>query len=196
MSRSKDVRRWRQRACLATAGGGSSSKRRADGGTGFVPVRSGARIVSQKRSPSHRGVAGRSAWRLRRARRMRRARRGGECLPVEKARHARMRRDLAGKAPFFLTVRRGLRTFAGLPWGHSSAGRALAWHARGRRFDPGWLHHPPFTGIQSIAAVQPLGRTIGRSRSSSTQSPFSMSASRPSSRSSAVSAWCLSCRVG
>ena len=25
-------------------------------------------------------------------------------------------------------------------WGHSSAGRALAWHARGRRFDPGWLH--------------------------------------------------------
>ena len=24
--------------------------------------------------------------------------------------------------------------------GHSSAGRALAWHARGRRFDPGWLH--------------------------------------------------------
>jgi hypothetical protein len=26
-------------------------------------------------------------------------------------------------------------------WGHSSAGRALAWHARGRRFDPGWLHH-------------------------------------------------------
>src|SRR5689334_20353201 len=25
--------------------------------------------------------------------------------------------------------------------GHSSAGRALAWHARGRRFDPAWLHH-------------------------------------------------------
>src|ERR1700757_5229450 len=24
--------------------------------------------------------------------------------------------------------------------GHSSAGRALAWHARGRRFDPVWLH--------------------------------------------------------
>ena len=44
------------------------------------------------------------------------------------------------KMRFFLTVRRGLRTFAGLPWGHSSAGRALAWHARGRRFDPAWLH--------------------------------------------------------
>ena len=27
-----------------------------------------------------------------------------------------------------------------LLWGHSSAGRALAWHARGRRFDPAWLH--------------------------------------------------------
>jgi len=25
--------------------------------------------------------------------------------------------------------------------GHSSAGRALAWHARGRRFDPAWLHN-------------------------------------------------------
>ena len=26
-------------------------------------------------------------------------------------------------------------------WGHSSAGRAPAWHAGGRRFDPVWLHH-------------------------------------------------------
>ena len=25
-------------------------------------------------------------------------------------------------------------------WGHSSAGRALALQARGRRFDPAWLH--------------------------------------------------------
>ena len=24
--------------------------------------------------------------------------------------------------------------------GHSSAGRALAWHARGQGFDPPWLH--------------------------------------------------------
>ncbi len=30
-----------------------------------------------------------------------------------------------------------LRLYA---WGHSSVGRALAWHARGRRFDPVWLH--------------------------------------------------------
>ena len=26
--------------------------------------------------------------------------------------------------------------------GYSSAGRALAWHARGQRFDPAYLHHP------------------------------------------------------
>jgi hypothetical protein len=25
-------------------------------------------------------------------------------------------------------------------WGYSSAGRALAWHARGQRFDPAYLH--------------------------------------------------------
>jgi hypothetical protein len=25
--------------------------------------------------------------------------------------------------------------------GYSSAGRALAWHARGQRFDPAYLHH-------------------------------------------------------
>ena len=25
-------------------------------------------------------------------------------------------------------------------WGHSSDGRALAWHARGRGFDSPWLH--------------------------------------------------------
>ena len=25
--------------------------------------------------------------------------------------------------------------------GHSSVGRALEWHSRGRRFDPAWLHH-------------------------------------------------------
>ena len=30
-------------------------------------------------------------------------------------------------------------------WGHSSAGRAPALHAGGRRFDPAWLHHFPLT---------------------------------------------------
>src|SRR5882672_4177231 len=32
--------------------------------------------------------------------------------------------------------------------GHSSAGRALAWHARGRRFDPAWLHHASPFGLR------------------------------------------------
>ena len=29
---------------------------------------------------------------------------------------------------------------SGWSWGYSSAGRALAWHARGQRFDPAYLH--------------------------------------------------------
>ena len=28
-----------------------------------------------------------------------------------------------------------------LSWGHSSAGRAPAWHAGGQRFEPAWLHN-------------------------------------------------------
>ncbi len=40
--------------------------------------------------------------------------------------------------------------FTGLNWGYSSAGRALAWHARGQRFDPAYLHQLPF---QSKLAV-------------------------------------------
>src|SRR5258705_1062893 len=38
--------------------------------------------------------------------------------------------------------------------GHSSAGRALAWHARGRRFDPAWLHHASPFGLR---VAQPRG---------------------------------------
>ena len=30
----------------------------------------------------------------------------------------------------------------GMAGGHSSVGRALEWHSRGRRFDSAWLHHP------------------------------------------------------
>ena len=29
-------------------------------------------------------------------------------------------------------------------WGYSSAGRALAWHARGQEFDPPYLHHKEY----------------------------------------------------
>lgn len=35
-------------------------------------------------------------------------------------------------------------------WGISSAGRALAWHARGHQFDPGILHNPGKDGHKSI----------------------------------------------
>ena len=31
--------------------------------------------------------------------------------------------------------------------GHSSAGRAPALHAGGRRFDPAWLHHFPWLTV-------------------------------------------------
>ena len=37
--------------------------------------------------------------------------------------------------------RRGGAIISVSPWGYSSAGRALAWHARGQRFDPAYLHH-------------------------------------------------------
>ena len=43
--------------------------------------------------------------------------------------------------------------------GHSSAGRALAWHARGRRFGPAWLHH---TSLASrVTARQATARPSG-----------------------------------
>ena len=34
--------------------------------------------------------------------------------------------------------------------GYSSAGRALAWHARGQRFDPAYLHHSVESLIEAI----------------------------------------------
>src|SRR5690349_16164808 len=40
----------------------------------------------------------------------------------------------------YLTYLRPNRKLPRLAWGHSSAGRAPAWHAGGRRFDPAWLH--------------------------------------------------------
>ena len=33
-----------------------------------------------------------------------------------------------------------IRRYTWAARGHSSAGRASAWHAEGRRFEPGWLH--------------------------------------------------------
>src|SRR5580692_2579816 len=42
-------------------------------------------------------------------------------------------------------------------WGHSSAGRAPAWHAGGRRFDPAWLHQPSLAKRVEAAAPKPQG---------------------------------------
>ncbi len=40
-----------------------------------------------------------------------------------------------------------------LRWGYSSAGRALAWHARGQQFDPAYLHHQ--TSICTNCTISP-----------------------------------------
>ena len=46
-------------------------------------------------------------------------------------------------------------------WGYSSAGRALAWHARGQRFDPAYLHHI-FKGLTEVQKVlTPSSRGLG-----------------------------------
>ena len=42
-------------------------------------------------------------------------------------------------------------------WGYSSAGRALAWHARGHRFDPGYLHHPRVSFSDGTPSSRGLG---------------------------------------
>lgn len=39
-------------------------------------------------------------------------------------------------------------------WGISSAGRALAWHARGQEFDPPYLHHKEY---DNHAVYEPRG---------------------------------------
>ena len=45
--------------------------------------------------------------------------------------------------------------------GHSSAGRALAWHARGRRFDPAWLHQICATVERFSWPASPSSRGLG-----------------------------------
>ena len=49
-------------------------------------------------------------------------------------------------------------------WGHSSAGRAPAWHAGGRRFDPAWLHQHPV--IRPIGWMQHTNSSFRASPSS------------------------------
>ena len=51
---------------------------------------------------------------------------------------------LYNREGFLMAVVQLLHNACGISqhWGHSSVGRALQWHCRGRRFDPAWLHHP------------------------------------------------------
>ena len=168
--------------------GGASAKWRNGGGPRWWRRVGGMAASLRGRTASKQGWAENPQGRLRNPGV------GGECAAKSAGRgfdpRGRPARALLLDSPPGLTYLR--RPPAPLPsgtaalmWGHSSAGRALAWHARGRRFDPAWLHHPK---LLLLKPAQPLGSTIGRSRSSSTQSPFSISASRPSSRKSAMSA--------
>ena len=59
-------------------------------------------------------------------------------------------------------------------WGISSAGRALAWHARGQRFDPAILHHTVRTRTRFFTKKGSgtffvYGRFCGKSTQSSKQ---------------------------
>ena len=46
-----------------------------------------------------------------------------------------------------------------LSWGYSSAGRPLAWHARGHRFDPGYLHQQ--NPSATLCPQSPSSRGLG-----------------------------------
>ena len=45
-------------------------------------------------------------------------------------------------------------------WGYSSAGRAPALQAGGRRFDPVWLHQPATEAMPQTQALGPRGRGL------------------------------------
>jgi hypothetical protein len=51
--------------------------------------------------------------------------------------------------------------------GYSSAGRALAWHARGQRFDPAYLHHVKENDIRqyrSSSKASVVNKSFSKSR--------------------------------
>ena len=51
-----------------------------------------------------------------------------------------------------------------LGWGYSSAGRALAWHARGQRFDPAYLHQSVSSDRKQMwlpVCLSPSSRGLG-----------------------------------
>ena len=42
-------------------------------------------------------------------------------------------------------------------WGHSSVGRALEWHSRGRRFDSAWLHQTLLASFIALSGSENMG---------------------------------------
>src|SRR3954471_19084884 len=45
----------------------------------------------------------------------------------------------------------------GIAWGHSSVGRALEWHSRGRRFDSAWLHQTLLASFIALSGSENMG---------------------------------------
>ena len=70
---------------------------------------------------------------------------GADAVPArEPYVHAHGTKSLPVKSEFSLhrpEIYSPVIIMCGSFWGYSSAGRALAWHARGQRFDPAYLHH-------------------------------------------------------
>ena len=78
------------------------------------------------------------------------------CCVINRTTHKRRRMSMA-IPPCDLAVRTICDYNYRLDWGYSSAGRALAWHARGQRFDPAYLHQ-----INTVEAPEsPSSRGLG-----------------------------------
>ena len=84
-----------------------------------------------------------------------RLQRGRSAVPVDSASRTCNRR----KSQFTIDVNAFIHYPFALSRGHSSAGRALQWHCRGRRFDPDWLHQD-LPSWQSLPA-SPSSRGLG-----------------------------------
>jgi hypothetical protein len=65
--------------------------------------------------------------------------------------------------------------------GHSSAGRAPAWHAGGQRFDPAWLHQIPPRSIKVLASYGLQRPNVSVSRSTNIPPDVARNESFPAS---------------
>ena len=147
--RSRSSRPWRRRTRdhLARRGRGRRGRR----GRGSDP-----RCRGRRGSRGHRRGRGR---RVPRGRGRRREPRSSTSEAATSASLAAVKLPLASRVRASLGCARfGRASPAGTSQGirgHSSVGRALAWHARGRRFDPVWLHHlvPSLLGISDKRPV-------------------------------------------